>query len=472
MTLTLILPWFPIVLAVGVGSRLLDRARGIGFGVLGALFWVVLVQSVTGPGVYTEAWSVLSLIMGAVAIVAVGAWSGEEAVRTVAQSFPHRRRPRKDQAAESRGYAAIAEALRRSDDWLEAHRYLADPWPDFGEFIRSALNTLCGATHVQPYRMLSEGDQLIPLRALVPGDKIDPTSAREGITGHVVTSGTSYVAGDTKHGQLVDRLAEESDEQVAWCFAIRQGSRTIGLVKAGHLDLESQNNRPLLGGVEALIGQFWAMLTEVCRSRVAETRDPVSGVLTREPFLIEADRVLHAAYSCSEPVVVAAVALEGTRRMTDRGAWELAEVAIAEASSLLMERLRPDDRLSRFDDSHFVLLLRRVDSALGTLIVEQLLAMLNKLVNDTERWGSRISVRCGVAGSGTDRPRLSDLISRSMAECHKARRAGVPLSSDLEATSPDTGQAQEAPLALERPRGLKSAARGGASLAQPEGVER
>ncbi len=40
MNMTLILPWFPIVLAVGVGSRLLDRARGTGFGVLGTVLWL------------------------------------------------------------------------------------------------------------------------------------------------------------------------------------------------------------------------------------------------------------------------------------------------------------------------------------------------------------------------------------------------------------------------------------------------
>ncbi|MCH7812802.1 MAG: diguanylate cyclase, partial [Planctomycetes bacterium] len=381
-------------------------------------------------------------------------------------------RLRKGDAAESRGYAAVAEALRRYDDWLEAHRCLADPWPDFGELIRSTINALCGATHVQPFRMLSEGDQLTPLRTLAPGDTLESSSAREGITGHVVTSGTSYVAGDATHGQLLNRLAEESDEQVAWCFAIRQGSRTIGLVKAGYLDPEMRCNEPLLRGVEALIGQFWTMLTEVCRSRVAETRDPVSGVLTREPFLIEADRVLQAAYSCSEPVVVAAIALEGTRAMTDQGHWELADAAVAEASSLLLERLRPDDRLSRFDDSHFVLLLRRVDSALGTLIVEQLLAKLTKLGDDTERWGLRITVRCGVAGSGTDRPRLSDLISRSIGACHDARRAGVPLSSDLEAEPPVSQREAQASIGAGSQRGPKSAAGAGASLAQPEGVER
>ncbi len=42
MNLTLLLPWFPIILAVGVGGRLLDRARGAGLGLLSTLFWILL----------------------------------------------------------------------------------------------------------------------------------------------------------------------------------------------------------------------------------------------------------------------------------------------------------------------------------------------------------------------------------------------------------------------------------------------
>ena len=53
MTLALLLPWFPILLAVGVGGRLLGRSRGLFMGVLCALFWVMVIQSSVGAEIAT-----------------------------------------------------------------------------------------------------------------------------------------------------------------------------------------------------------------------------------------------------------------------------------------------------------------------------------------------------------------------------------------------------------------------------------
>ncbi|MHC4064008.1 MAG: GGDEF domain-containing protein [Planctomycetota bacterium] len=433
MNLTLILPWFPIVLAVGVGSHLLDRARGLGFGVLGALLWVVVVQAASGTAVYTQFWHVVSLVSGAAAIIAVGAWAGQRAQGSklaVAAS-----EPKSDRSSLATERASVVGVLRRFDDWLEAHRHTADPWPEFGEFVRWVLHELCGATHVRPYRVLSEGDQLVPLRAIESGDSPDVASARHGIVGHVATSGVSYIAGDPSHGALVDHLAEGSGGDLAWCFAIKRGGRKIGVVKVGQLGSDGHGDPSAAGVlalVESLVGLFWTTLGEVCRSRAAEKRDPTSGLLTREAFLGEANRVLEEAYAQQEPVAVAVIALEGTRALADRSEWELADTLVAEAAHLLLERVRADDRVGRFDDSRFVLLLRRVDSALGSLIVDQLWSALTRLYEDGSRCCGEITVRCGVAGSGNDEPALAQLVSRAIAECHEARRRTVPISSDLE----------------------------------------
>lgn len=56
VTLTLILPWFPIILGVGVAGRLLGRARGFALGLLCALFWIVLVQASMGPTIWMDFW--------------------------------------------------------------------------------------------------------------------------------------------------------------------------------------------------------------------------------------------------------------------------------------------------------------------------------------------------------------------------------------------------------------------------------
>ncbi len=446
MNLTLVLPWFPIVLGVGVGARLLDRPRGVGLGILGAVFWVIVIQASAGPGVFQQVWTLAALVSGAAAIVAIGTWSAQPAGAW--RGEPEARRPQPVSLTErttgpDQRFGAI---LSRFIDWLEVHRYSSDPWPEFGELVRVLLHDLCGAVHVHPYRILREDEVLVPLRAYGPGDTPEFVCARQGVVGHVATSGRSYVVGDPNQGELVKRLADESDEELAWCFAITQGQYRIGLVRVGRL-LDGESVDPSrLATAERLVSLFWLTLGEVRRSEVARSRDPASGLLTREPFLVAADRVLAAAYAHNEPVAVAVFGLEGMRNMCDRGDWVLADKLISEASAFLLERVRAEDCIGRFDDSRFVLLLRRVDSALGRLIAEQLLTKLSDLCGDEQRWSGSHTVRCGLVGSGTDQPALADLVSRAVTKCSDARRAGVRMACDLALPASASAGAAAGPL--------------------------
>ncbi len=78
MTLALLLPWFPIILGVGIGGHLLGRKRGFGLGVLAAVFWIVLVQAACTVAVWDAPWIVASIVTGAMAIIAMGAWAGSD----------------------------------------------------------------------------------------------------------------------------------------------------------------------------------------------------------------------------------------------------------------------------------------------------------------------------------------------------------------------------------------------------------
>jgi hypothetical protein len=78
-----------------------------------------------------------------------------------------------------------------------------------------------------------------------------------------------------------------------------------------------------------------------------------------------------------------------------------------------------------------LLLLRRVDSELASLIIEQLSVRLNELCDDPSRWGVAVKVRCGLAGSGTESPDLRDLVSRAVEQCHRARDMDALVASDL-----------------------------------------
>ena len=433
MNLTLLLPWFPIILAVGVGGRLLDRARGAGLGLLSALFWILLVQSTAAVPIWTDPIVILSLIVGGCAIVLIGAWSGSHAGGE--ESSAARRDDGQAVATGSesdrRAFESIHEMVGEFDDWLDVHGDEADPWPSFDEFLRTALFRSCGARHVRTYRVPSEGEELVPLRDVDPLSGAPQLRVREGIVGHVVTTGRSYLAQDAAQGDLVRKLAEQSKDPPIWCFIIRRGARRVGVVVCRQLDIDPLANRTFLRSIEAVTGQCWNLLAEAHRSRTAELYDPVSKLLTRQAFLTVGTGALEDSYRQGEPVAVVVVTLERLRELNDSGQWALADRLIYEVSCRLRDKLRADDRVGRFDGSRFLLLLRRVDSELASLIIEQLSIRLNELCNDESRWGVAVKVRCGLAGSGTERPDLTDLVSRAVDQCHRARDMDALVASDL-----------------------------------------
>jgi GGDEF domain-containing protein len=133
---------------------------------------------------------------------------------------------------------------------------------------------------------------------------------------------------------------------------------------------------------------------------------------------------------------VAVIALEGLRELSDSGRWEIADELVREVSALLRRKVRVDDRIGRFDESRIVLLLRRVDSELALLIVNQIMARAAGLCGDERRWRTTISARCGVVGSGIDKPDLRTLLTKALGACSRAREEGWAVASDLGRAQP------------------------------------
>ncbi len=435
MNLTLYLPWFPILLAVGIGGRLLGRMRGFALGLLCALFWVVLVQATAGARVWLDLWNVLTILSGSLAIVLMGGWAGEAAAAEEHdrnQSRPAPASPANPDTTES--LDRLSAAFDHFDDWLENHRRDVDPWIHFDEFIRMIAYQCCRATHVKPYRLCAEIEQLVPLRAAGESDEVRNMSARHGIVGHVATTGRPYLAGDARQGELVQRLAESSSEHPAWCFAVSQGSRRLGVVLVGRLDIPPQQHDLLLRTTAQMISFFWSTLLETTTRQSVAAHDPVSGLLNREAFLDQAAQSLEESYHLGEPVAAAVIALEHLRTLNDSGRWEVADQLVHEAGRVLRQKMRADDRLGRFDGSRFVVLLRRVDSELAALIIAQIMTRMTALCGDTARWRAAIGVRCGVVGSGTESPELRALLSGALTQCRRARTEGLAIATDLHAS--------------------------------------
>ncbi len=444
MSLNVLLPWLPIVLAAGVGARLLGARRGFLLASLCTVFWVALVCASPPPGFWDRPWSAAVIAAGAMSILAIGSWTATS-TRPTAAKAPQTRLPAPSATdpthadtqahviVQDTSMGGIAAAIEQFDDWLETNRNDNDPWPEFGEFARSVLYQCCQATHVKLYRILCEGGDLVPLREVDPFDQQELRSTRKGIIGHVVTSGRAFLAGDQTQGELVTALAAESDEPLAWVFPVSQGARRIGVVTVGQFNGNAADNRPLLRASALLINHFWNCLGEACRGRSAGRLDPVSGLLVREAFFASAEHGLKQAYGQGEPAVIAVIALEQLRHLNDNGQWELADQVIRESAALLQRKVRTDDCLGRFDGTRFLLFLRRVDSNLAMLILEQLMSRLKALCGNEARWGVAVRVRCGVSGSGTTRPPLTAMVAQAMRMCRQARIDEVNIASDLEA---------------------------------------
>ncbi len=439
MTLTLLLPWFPILLGVGVGGRLLGRGRGMALGLVCAMFWIVLVQASAGTDMWSRPWVVLTIVMGAGAIFLMGGWAGQMPLKNDAPSSAS-----SVSSGSAGGHSTddasivldqIATVIDQFDDWLVNHRDDANPWPEFGEFIRGVLFQCCEATHVRAYRLLSEGNELVPLCEADSSREAKIVSARQGLLGHVITTGRSYVAGQPTHGNLIGQLAQGCPETTTWCFAVTSGAQKLGVVASGQLGVSPLGNSTLLRALEQLIGQCWRLLAETVHSNSLSRDDPGSGLLNRTALFHAARQSLQESYSLGEPVAVAVFAVEGVRELNDSGQWEDADALVRNVADCLRAKIRMDDRLGRFDGSRFVWLLRRVDAELATLIVKQVMSRLTALCGGGRSPAvfASVAVRCGVVGSGTDNPDLQSLIIRALAQCRRARLEQTAVACELDA---------------------------------------
>lgn len=448
MLQSLLLPWFPILLGVGVGGRLLGRARGFGLGLICALFWIALVQATQGFAVWNDVWTALTLTVGAFAIVMIGGWAGETDQPGTADRPSHSEAMLHstdagivvDTGSRTDRYDRIRAAIERFQDWLESHRGLSDPWPDFGEFLRAALYECCQATHVKPYRLLPDAQELQLLRATDPFREVERVPARSGILGHVITTGRSFVSGDAMQGELLDRLADETQFPASWCFAVAGGPQRFGAVSIGRHALDPALDRSLMHTVEQLVALFWIHLQEVVHGRIAGDDDPVSHLLNREAFFASAEQSLRDCYDQGEPAALAVVTLHGMRQLNDSGRWELSDELIRDVGGLLRRKVRVDDRVGRFDGSRFIWLLKCVDSDLARLIVGQLMDQLKQIVREREedasRAGAAIGVCCGLTGAGLDKPNLRTLVARALAQGQRARTENVAVATDLDTRRP------------------------------------
>jgi GGDEF domain-containing protein len=350
--------------------------------------------------------------------------------------------------------AAFQEWLtaRQSSPSLSRSR---STWASFDQLVRETLGEHLGATRVRCYHVQPDCATLQPISNTGRAPTAGAPSAHEGLLGHVATTGREFADDDAAHGPLVDDLAAATDEAWTWIWPVRDGNATIGLIAVGQLNdaaLELQYaaksnfalQRDLRQSVGPLLSLCWQHVTSLERLHLVRRTDRASGVLTRNDFFDLAGQALDDSYSNNEPVVLAVLALEGLRRLDDTHCWGERDELIERLGQAIADRTRSDDLVGRFADDRFVVLLRRLDSGLGRLIAEKMLASANDCITELGRAGTRpgpgpdqpappalVRLRAGLAGSGLARPPLRELLGNAMDAVEHARKAGVAIGTDL-----------------------------------------
>lgn len=342
-------------------------------------------------------------------------------------------------------------------------------WSAFDQFTRTTLRERLGATGVRVFHVSSDGDRLEPLtRHSGPADQWPST--RAGLVGHAVTSGRVYVAGDTNQGMLIEGLAANdiepldaaSGEQVAepdrwvWLLPLRIAKRTCTLVAVRRVDPSVARGTALAEAVRNQLQLFWAHICGLqALSRFMRT-DRQSGMLNRAELLSQLQEIIHSSAREGEPVMLLALAIEGLRGLDDSGRWSQRDALVQRLGHALRIKVRSDDLLGRFSDDRFIVVLRRLDSALGTLVAEKLIENLRPVLDVAQQQMATVGggeaqcalqVRAGLAGTGLP---AGGQIPSAYPMLETARRAA--------AAAQDHGHVDEVPL-LERALGLLDYAR-------------
>ncbi len=417
MSLSMLLLWFPIVLAVGVAGRLLGRGRGLAFGFLCSLFWVSLVFAIAGVGVSSDPWSVAAIVAGVATLTLVGGWShrgvhGDLAIRSVSEAA----KLTSGESVERRFLSSIEKALGRFDEWTDETLPSNDPWADFGEYLRSVLSDALGATHVHPYRVVGDGAELEPLHgAGLLGTKSRVTVG-DDLIGRVLATDVSFVAGVD---QCEDEIAGTSAP--AWCFAVTRGRERLGVISVGTLDVSPAAHPEAARAMERLVGEVWSVFVDKLEARSASVTDSASTLGTRDAFMRDANIAIRESYSLGEPVAIAVLAVQGLRSLTDAGRWEVADDVLHTIGGVMRQKVRLDDCVGRIDESRVVWFLRRVDMALAKLVVGQLVSHVDEAIRSCPAAAGSVRIDCGVSCSGPEDVALRALLVQALDATSRAR---------------------------------------------------
>jgi diguanylate cyclase (GGDEF)-like protein len=322
------------------------------------------------------------------------------------------------------------ELIASFNAWLEQEEPGLNPWPAFDRWVRDALNQSMRARRVRCFRATDTAHRLLSLTNELE-EPLWPAGTLPGLVEHVLATGRSFIKGDRNNGELIERLVSAWSMDPArptgpnsaapqWLLPVRQRNRTIGLILVGELPEAAIGDANGLTAVGGWLSLFWRHVRQQEALAVAEQTDRTSGVLTRIDLTARAEKVVAESAGDGEPVVLIALAVEGVRRLNDQGHWELRDQLMREIGNQTRRKLRSDDLVGRFSEDRFVMVLRRLDLALGEMIGRKILAAVETVVHEQPVLEETVRVRCGLTDAGPDG--FEAAVARAFQALNEARR--------------------------------------------------
>lgn len=316
-------------------------------------------------------------------------------------------------------------------EWLRQQSEATDLWPPFDQLVRESLAEQIGARRVRCFHVRPQSGILEPIGAAREAQSTGHPDVRVGLLGHVASTGREYVASEVAQDALLASLAAQTEETWDWICPIRDGEHTIGVIAVANIDHGVVLTRDVRVLLRRALTIFWSHVETLVRLRETDRVDKGTGVLARSHFFDAAAAALVDSYQGREPVVLMVLAIEGLRRLDDAGSWRVRDEIVEGCGREIIAHVRSDDIVGRFTDDRFIVLLRRLDTALGRLIAQKVLAATERSFSADQRLAARV----GLVGTGFAQPPLDRLLETALSAIDRARHRGVPIETDLESAA-------------------------------------
>jgi diguanylate cyclase (GGDEF)-like protein/putative nucleotidyltransferase with HDIG domain len=344
---------------------------------------------------------------------------GEVDVTGTAKANRHEDRPLPEAHSWTKHLDAIQELGARLSSVVDV--------PDVCETIGQAITRLLPYDQCRVYLLEDDGHTLSPVywsdpkRPEYAGVTAETLAIQigEGITGLVAETKTGLMVGDAeRHPKAMHVPGTSRDDESMLAVPVLFEDRLIGVIVIVRLGLNQYSPDHLrlmmILANQAAVSIQNARLIE--RLEATARTDPLTGLANRRAFEQDLHQRLHAVPS--EPFAVIMVDVDGLKHTNDEHGHGAGDAVLKRVASVLSDRLRESDLVTRWGGDEFVLLLPGIDQV-GAMSMARRLS--GTLLGSDGATGP-ISVSIGIAVFPTDGTTADTLLAAADRSMYQAKR--------------------------------------------------